>query len=188
VRKHPGLRVPGHGDGFELLVRAIVGQQVSVAGARTVLGRMTSELGRARTTPIDGLTHHFPDAGALAGASPTSFPMPKARAATIRHAARAVASGELRIDPGVEREELRRRLGAVAGVGPWTVAYVGVRALGDPDVFMPTDLGVRHALEQLGCSGDARAAAERAQSWRPWRSYALLHLWTGLSGGRRNDR
>jgi AraC family transcriptional regulator of adaptative response / DNA-3-methyladenine glycosylase II len=149
---------------------------------------MVAELGCPRAAPDDGLTHHFPDAATLADAAPSSFPMPKARAATIREAARAVASGDLRIDPGVERDGLRRRLGALPGIGPWTVAYVGLRALGDPDVFMPTDLGVRHAFEQLGCPGDARAAAERAESWRPWRSYALLHLWTGLSGGRGNDR
>ncbi len=114
--------------------------------------------------------------------------MPGARAATIQRVARAVASGELRIDAGAEREELRSRLAALPGIGPWTLAYVGLRALGDPDVFMPTDLGVRRALEELGRPGDPRAAAALAESWRPWRSYALVHLWTGLGGTRGNDR
>ncbi len=182
VRKHPGLRVPGHVDGFEILVRAIVGQQISVAGARTVLGRITKARGAPLAIPEGRLTHAFPTAAELASADPDALPMPKARAATIRRVALAVASGELVIDPGVEREELRARLLAIPGVGPWTVAYVGLRALGDPDVFLPTDLGVRHALERLGCAGDPHAAAARAEAWRPWRSYALMQLWTSLSG------
>jgi AraC family transcriptional regulator, regulatory protein of adaptative response / DNA-3-methyladenine glycosylase II len=181
VRKHPGLRVPGHVDGVELLVRAIVGPQVSVTGARAVLGRITNALGTPLAIPDGGLTRAFPTAAALAAASLEAFPMPKARAATVQRVATAVASGELVIDPGVEREELRARLLAIPGVGPWTVAYVGLRALGDPDVFLPTDLGARHALEHLGCDGDARAAVTQAESWRPWRSYALMHLWTSLS-------
>lgn len=123
----------------------------------------------------------FPTAAAVAAAPLETFPMPKARAATVQRVARAVASGELVVDPGVEREELRARLLAMPGVGPWTVAYVMLRALGDPDVFLPTDLGVRHALEHLGRPGDARAAAAQAEAWRPWRSYALMHLWTSLS-------
>jgi AraC family transcriptional regulator of adaptative response / DNA-3-methyladenine glycosylase II len=184
VRKHPhpGLRVPGHVDGFELVVRAIVGQQVSVAGARTVLGRITAKLGQPLAIPDGDLTHAFPTAEAVAAAAPDAFPMPKSRAATVQRVAAAVASGELVIDPGVDRDELRDRLLAIPGVGPWTVEYVALRALGDPDVFLPTDLGVRHALEQLGCSGEAKAAATQAESWRPWRSYALMHLWTSLSG------
>ena len=181
VRKRPGLRVPGHGDGFELLVRAIVGQQVSVTGARTVLGRMTKSAGVPLANPDGELTRHFPDAATLAAADPTTFPMPRARAETIGRVARRVAAGDLLVDPGVERDELRRRLLAIPGIGPWTVAYVDLRALGDPDVFMPTDLGVRRALEQLGVPGDPRAAAARAEAWRPWRSYALMHLWTALA-------
>jgi AraC family transcriptional regulator of adaptative response / DNA-3-methyladenine glycosylase II len=181
VRKHPGLRAPGHVDGFEVLVRAIVGQQVSVTGARTVLGRITARLGTPLPTPESGLTMQFPTPAAMAEAPLEAFPMPRARAATIQRVATAVASGELVIDPGVERDELQRRLLAIAGVGHWTVAYVLLRALGDPDVFLPTDLGVRRALEHLGCPGDARAAAARAESWRPWRSYALMQLWTSLT-------
>jgi AraC family transcriptional regulator, regulatory protein of adaptative response / DNA-3-methyladenine glycosylase II len=184
VRKHAGLRVPGHIDGFEIIMRAIVGQQVSVAGARTVLGRLTTALGTPAPQSAgasDGLTMYFPTATAIAAAPLEQFPMPKARAATMQRVATAVADGDLVIDPGVDREELRSRLLAIPGVGPWTVAYVALRALGDPDVFLPTDLGVRHALEHLGSAGDAAAATARAEAWRPWRSYALLHLWTSLS-------
>ncbi len=180
-RKRPGLRVPGHVDGFELLVRAIVGQQVSVAGARTVLGRITAALGTRLASPSGGVTMQFPSAAVIAAAAPETFPMPKARAATVQRVATAVASGELVVDPGVDRAEVRERLLRLAGVGPWTVAYVALRALSDPDVFLPTDLGVRHAMEQLGEAGGARAISARAEAWRPWRSYALMHLWTSLS-------
>jgi AraC family transcriptional regulator of adaptative response / DNA-3-methyladenine glycosylase II len=183
VRKRPGLRVPGHVDGFEVLVRAIVGQQVSVAGARTVLGRIAAAIGEPLAAPDadNGVTTCFPDAEAVAEAPPETFPMPRARAETLRRVAIEVADGGLVIDPGADRDELRRRLLAIPGVGPWTVAYVELRALGDPDVFLATDLGVRRALERRGLAGDPRSAATLAESWRPWRSYALLHLWTGLA-------
>ncbi len=180
--KHPGLRVPGHVDGFELLVRAIVGQQVSVAGARTVLGRITAALGNPRVVPDGDLTVHFPGPRAIAAAPLEMFPMPRARAETVQRVAAAVASGELLVDPGADREALRASLLAIPGIGPWTVEYVALRALGDPDAFLPTDLGVRHALEHLGAPGDTRSARERAESWRPWRSYALMHLWASLAG------
>ena len=182
VGKHPGLRVPGHVDGFELLVRAIVGQQVSLAGARTVLGRMTAELGAALAAPDGGITLGFPTPAAVAAASPESFPMPMARATAVQQVAAAVERGDLFVDSGAERDSLYAQLLAMRGVGPWTVGYVGLRALGDPDVFLPTDLGVRRALEQLGCASDPTSAATRAQCWRPWRSYSLMHLWTSLSG------
>jgi AraC family transcriptional regulator of adaptative response / DNA-3-methyladenine glycosylase II len=182
VRKHPGTRVPGHVDGFEVLVRAIVGQQVSVAGARTVLGRIVAAVGEPLTATDGGVTMCFPTPGAMAEAPPATFPMPRARAETLRRVAGAVAGGELVVDPGVDRDELERRLLAVPGIGPWTVAYVALRALGDPDVFLPTDLGVRRALEHRGRPGDPRAAIAVAESWRPWRSYALVHLWAGPAG------
>jgi AraC family transcriptional regulator of adaptative response / DNA-3-methyladenine glycosylase II len=182
VRKHPGLRVPGHVDGFEVLVRAIVGQQVSVAGARTVLGRIVAALGDPLPMPEGDITTRFPRAIALAEAPDEALPMPASRAATIRRAAAAVAAGELAVDPGADRDELRARLLAMPGIGAWTADYVALRALGDPDVFLPGDLGVRRALEALGGPGDARGAAARAEPWRPWRSYALTHLWTTLTG------
>jgi AraC family transcriptional regulator of adaptative response / DNA-3-methyladenine glycosylase II len=182
VRKHPGLRVPGHVDGFEVLVRAIVGQQVSVAGARTVLGRVVAALGEPLPMPDGEIVTRFPSATALAGAPADALPMPKARAATVRRAAAAIAGGDLALDPGVDRDELRARLLALPGIGPWTADYVALRALGDPDVFLAGDLGARRALEALGGPGDARGAAACAAAWRPWRSYALTHLWTTLTG------
>ena len=184
VAKRPGLRTPGHGDGFEIAVRAIVGQQVSVAGARTVLARQSEALGEPVPVGRDacGLVRLFPSPSAFADADPAVFPMPKARAETIRRLGSAVAEGSIEIDPGADRDALRARLLALPGIGPWTVSYVELRALGDPDVFLPTDLGVRHALERLGQGGDARSAELIAERWRPWRSYALMHLWSSLAG------
>jgi AraC family transcriptional regulator of adaptative response / DNA-3-methyladenine glycosylase II len=182
VRKHPGLRVPGHVDGFEVLVRAIVGQQVSVAGARTVLGRIVDALGEPLPAPEGDVVTRFPAAEVLAEAPDEALPMPATRAATIRRAAAAVAAGDLAVGPGVDRDELRARLVAIPGIGGWTADYVALRALGDPDVFLPSDLGVRRALEALGGPREARRAERRAEAWRPWRSYALTHLWTTLTG------
>jgi len=161
VRSCPGLRVPGAADGFELAVRAIVGQQVSVAGARTVLGRMVET--------YDG----FPRPDALADADPGSFPFPRARGRALVEVARLVAAGELRLNPEADREEACARLLAVPGIGPWTVSYIAMRALGDRDRFPPGDVAVRRALERLGSAADP-------DRWRPWRSYALIHLWRSL--------
>jgi AraC family transcriptional regulator of adaptative response / DNA-3-methyladenine glycosylase II len=127
------------------------------------------------------VTTCFPSAEAVAEAPPDTFPMPRARAETLRRVATEVAEGGLVIDPGTDRDEMRARLLAIPGIGPWTVAYVSLRALGDPDVFLATDLGVRRALERGGVDGGPRSAAALAESWRPWRSYALLHLWTSLA-------
>jgi AraC family transcriptional regulator of adaptative response / DNA-3-methyladenine glycosylase II len=160
VRARPGLRVPGAFDGFELAVRAVVGQQVSVAGARTVLGRLAAEHG--------GL-----DAAALAEADPAGFPFPRARGAALVEVARLVTAGELRLDPPADAAETRARLLAVPGIGPWTVSYIAMRALGDRDVFLGGDLGVRRALAALGGKPDPAR-------WRPWRSYAVMHLWRSL--------
>jgi AraC family transcriptional regulator of adaptative response / DNA-3-methyladenine glycosylase II len=173
VRRRPGLRVPGCVDGFELAVRAIVGQQVSVAGARTVLGRLVAEYG-GPVTPVEGLTHRFPAPAALAAGDPTRLPFPRTRARALVELARLVAEGDLRLDAGADPAETRAQLTAIPGVGPWTADYVAMRALGDPDVFLPGDVGIRDALARLGGpADDAR--------WRPWRSYAVVHLWRSLS-------
>ena len=166
VSARPGLRSPGAADGAELAVRAVVGQQISVAGARTLLGR----LAEAHGTPHGG-GRLFPTGERLAAVDPETLPMPRARARTIGALARAVSDGELDLRPGADREAVRARLLAIPGIGPWTANYIALRALGDPDVFLAADLGVRRALERLG--GDP-AAAER---WRPFRSYATHHLW-----------
>jgi AraC family transcriptional regulator of adaptative response / DNA-3-methyladenine glycosylase II len=173
VRRRPGLRVPGAVDGFELAVRAIVGQQVSVAGARTVLGRLVAEHGEPLAEADGGLTHLFPAAAALAGAEPGSFPFPRARGEALAEVARLAAAGELMLDPPADPAETRAALTAVRGIGPWTASYIAMRALGDRDAFLPGDVGVRHALARLGGQADP-------ERWRPFRSYAVMQLWRSL--------
>ena len=178
VAAWPGMRVPGSVSGIEMAVRAVIGQQVSVAGARTVTARLLTTYGKPVNSDIHpGVTHHFPTADALAAADPATLPMPRARARTLVGLCAAVADGRLDLEVGADRAETTAALLALPGVGPWTADYVRLRALGDPDVLLSTDLGVRRALERLGVAGDPRSAAERGQGWRPWRSYALMHLW-----------
>ena len=171
VAKRPGLRVPGAVDGAEIAVRAVLGQQVSVAAARTVAGRLTAAYGTLLAEPDGGLTHLFPAPDALAGAD---IPCPAKRATALRGLCAALAIGTLDLDRGTDRQAAYDALVALPGIGPWTASYVALRALGDPDAFLPADLGVRHALAALGTDVSA------TESWRPWRSYALLHLWTSL--------
>ncbi len=180
VRARPGLRVPGTVDPFELAVRAVLGQQVSVAGARTLAGRLVADLGGPET---DGL-RPFPDAADLAAAGPDrlrSIGLTGARAATLAALADAVAGG-LDLDPGADRDRARAALLALPGIGPWTADYVALRALGDPDVFPSGDLVLRHALAELPGGTrtpvSAAVAAGLAAAWRPWRGYAAQHLWT----------
>jgi AraC family transcriptional regulator of adaptative response / DNA-3-methyladenine glycosylase II len=180
VRGLPGLRVPGSVDGAEMAVKAVIGQQVSVVGARTVAGRLVTAYGKplTRTGGADGgLTHQFPTADVLASVDPETLPMPRARARTLVRLAAAAANGEVDLDPGADRDEVQAALLAMPGIGPWTADYLRMRVLGDPDSFLASDLGVRRGLERLGAAGDPRSAADRAEAWRPWRSYALMHLW-----------
>ncbi len=177
----PGCRVPGTVDGSELAVRAVLGQQVSVAGARTLAGRLVQACGEVLAAPDGGLTHLFPTAGALAAIDPALLAMPTARKRALTGLCRAIADGDIVLDPGADRDELDARLQALPGIGPWTTSYIALRALGDPDAFLPSDLGVRHALERLGSAGDPATAAALAERWRPWRSYALMHLWSSLT-------
>jgi AraC family transcriptional regulator of adaptative response / DNA-3-methyladenine glycosylase II len=181
VAKTPGRRSPGHVDGAELVFRAVLGQQVSVAGARTHAGRLVAVAGTPLDEPDGGLTHVFPRPAAVAEVDPASLGMPERRKTTLRTLATGLSDGTFVVDPGADRVALERQLAAVPGVGPWTASYIAMRGLGDPDVFMAGDLGVRRALERLGVPGDPRSSAERARSWRPWRSYALHHLWASLS-------
>jgi AraC family transcriptional regulator of adaptative response / DNA-3-methyladenine glycosylase II len=181
LRRRPGLRVPGHVDGPELAIRAVLGQQVSVAAAATHAARLVRDCGQPLPAPDGSLTHLFPSPGAIATADPVLFKMPASRRATITRLATALAEGEVGIDIGADRAELERRLTRIGGIGPWTAAYVALRALGDPDVFLATDLGVKQALLRLGRPADARAATALADGWRPWRSYATVHLWASLA-------
>jgi AraC family transcriptional regulator of adaptative response / DNA-3-methyladenine glycosylase II len=170
VRKHPGLRAPGAVDGFEMAVRAVIGQQISVRGARTLLGRITAEHGDA----FDD--HHvFPSAQRFAAIDPATLPMPRSRATTLLALAEACASGELTLDPGADRGRERAMLLDLPGVGPWTADYLLMRAMGDPDVLLSTDLGVRKAAEALGLD-----LTGGRPEWAPWRSYATFHLWSSL--------
>jgi len=177
LRANPGLRVPGHVDGFEVAVRAVVGQQISVAGARTILGRLVREYGEAVADAPQPLTHLFPSPEGLAGADPERLPMPRSRGRALVAVAVAVARGEVVLDRSVDLPDARRALLALPGIGPWTADYIALRALGDPDVFMGTDLGVRQGLARMGLRD---AGSDVFQRWSPWRSYALMHVWKSL--------
>jgi AraC family transcriptional regulator, regulatory protein of adaptative response / DNA-3-methyladenine glycosylase II len=175
----PGLRVPGAWDPFELAVRAVLGQQVSVAGAVTIAGRLVRAFGRPlENAPAAWLTHLFPRPDALAAADLSGFGVPRARAETIREIARRVADGRLLLDSPAGLEETVARLQEVPGIGPWTAHYIALRALGEPDAFPASDLGLRRALATNGRMPNEREVEARAESWRPWRAYAVLALWS----------
>jgi AraC family transcriptional regulator, regulatory protein of adaptative response / DNA-3-methyladenine glycosylase II len=194
ARANPGRRSPGHVDGSELALRAVLGQQVSVAAARRLGARLTAAYGKPLSRPDGPLTHCFPAAETLAAADPGVLPMPRSRALALTGLAAALAGGEVSLDPGADRDRAAAALLALPGIGPWTASYIRMRALSDPDAFLPTDIGVLEALTRLGVlpagTGPsarvraARAAAGLAQrlaeNWRPWRSYAVHHLWAFL--------
>ena len=187
---NPGRRSPGHVDGNELALRAVLGQQVSVTAARRLGARLVAAYGKPLSRPDGPLTHCFPEAGTLAAADPAALPMPRSRALALTGLASALASGELVLDPGAERDRAEAVLLALPGIGPWTASYIRMRALSDPDAFLPSDVGVLAALARLGAvpagtgpaarGRAARAAAALAENWRPWRSYAVHHLWAYL--------
>lgn len=179
VKLRPGLRLPGSVDGFELAVRAVIGQQVSVAAARTVAGRLVERLGEPLSSPVAGVTHRFPSPARLAAADPASLPMPKARGRALCELARLVECGELDLGTGADREGATAALLSVPGIGPWTASYVAMRALADPDAYPQGDVGLRQALHQLG-HAEPEPADRTADAWRPWRSYAVMHLWRSL--------
>ena len=163
----PGRRVPGAVDGAELAVRAVIGQQVSVAGARTVAARVATALGRPLSDPRGTLRVTFPSAEALATADPALLPLPATRRRTVQALARAIAEQRLAVGAATERDELRERLLQIPGIGEWTVAYVLMR-LGDTDAFPATDHGVRSALDR------ARRAGRGRGGYTPGRSLATL--------------
>lgn len=177
VRAVPGRRSPGTVDGAELAVRAVLGQGVTVAAARTLAGRLVAVHGTPLAAPSGGVTHCFPAPAALAAADPATLPGPTVRRTALARLAHALAAGDLQLDPGVDRGDTVRRLRAIPGIGPWTAAYVAMRALGDPDSLLVGDVAVRHALAARGGPTERRAIAALADRWRPWRSYATHHLW-----------
>ncbi|GGL86757.1 DNA-3-methyladenine glycosylase [Nakamurella endophytica] len=182
VAQRPGLRVPGAVDGPEMLVRALLGQQVSVTAARTALGRLARHAG----TPLPpelaqaagpALTHAFPGPDELAALEPADIPGPQRRALAVIRAAQDEAAGDLVLDAGRRPGDLTAQLAARPGIGPWTAGYVTMRVLGDPDVLLPGDVGLRQGAAALGLPPDDAALAVRAAAWRPFRSYAGAHLW-----------
>ncbi len=181
VRRRPGMRVPGGVDGVEISVRAVLGQQVSVASARILAARLVARCGEELPGSLADteLTHLFPRSFAIA-AELEDFPIPRARREALRGLTGALASDDIALDPGVDRVEAERRLVELPGIGPWTASYIAMRALGDPDAFLPTDLGVRRAVSRLGHADDARSVAALAERWRPWRAYAVRHLWASF--------
>lgn len=190
VARHPGLRVPGHVDGSEVAIRAVLGQQISVARARALAASLTErygdplEIGHAddesqSRSQEPGLSRLFPSAASLAAIDPDQLPMPRSRGRALVQLCGAIASGAVALDRSADRSDVRAKLLAVPGIGPWTADYIAMRALGDPDVFLPTDVGVRQAMARLG--EEPRHAEELSQAWRPWRSYAQMHLWTLLT-------
>jgi len=172
VAARPGLRVPGAVDGGELAIRAVLGQQVSVAAARTHAGRLVAAAGEPLPAPDGALTHFWPAPAAVAEAAP-ALGLPRARRIAVAALAEALADG-LVLEPGGDLAAARSALLELPGIGPWTADYVALRALGDPDAWLPGDLGVRHALARLG------AGPEAAEAWRPHRAHAVIRLWASL--------
>lgn len=183
VARRPGLRVPGAWDPFETAVRTILGQQVSVKAARTLAARLASRFGRALPAGIarEGLTRLFPRAEELAEADVASIGLTSRRADTLRVLAREVALGRVDLGPAASLDEAEARLAGVPGIGPWTAQVIALRALGEPDALPAGDLGLRKALAQGGSLPTVAAVEARARGWRPWRAYALIHLWTELA-------
>jgi AraC family transcriptional regulator of adaptative response / DNA-3-methyladenine glycosylase II len=178
VRANPGMRVPGALDPFEVGVRAVLGQQVTVAGATTLAGRLVQAHGRtvAGLQPL-GLTHLFPAPRTLRNADLTEIGLPAARANALRGFAGEIAGGRLQLEPGRDLAETTSALVALPGFGDWTAQYIAMRACGERDAFPAGDLGLRRALDAT----NAKAAATRAEAFRPWRSYAAMHLWSSLA-------
>jgi AraC family transcriptional regulator, regulatory protein of adaptative response / DNA-3-methyladenine glycosylase II len=173
VARTPGIRVPGSVDGSEIVLRALIGQQITVAAARTALSRLTHALGERLVQPDSELTTLFPTAEAIAEHGAEVLTGPRKRIDTIIAVSAAIAAGELDVHVGADREELTATLEKFSGIGPWTSGYVRMRVLGSPDVLLPGDVAVRKGAEKLGITD----LAERSAAWRPWRSYAGMHLW-----------
>ena len=172
VAAGPGRRVPASPDAAETAVRAVLGQQVSIAGARTLTGRLVAAAGEPLQEPLGTLTHAFPRPAALAEVDLEAVGLTGARRRTVRGLATALADGSLSLGPGADRDDAGRALLALPGIGPWTAALVALRGLADPDVWLPGDLALRRSLAALGSSD-----TDAANRWRPWRSYAVMHLW-----------
>lgn len=177
VGSHPGRRVPRTVDPEEFAVRAVLGQQVSTAAARTHAARLVSAYGDPITDPQGGLTHLFPTPHLLASMDPSDLALPQSRRCTLMGLVEALAQGGLDLDLGADWHEARAKLNALPGFGPWTVESIAMRSMGDPDAFLSGDLGVKIAAAQLGLPTTPKALTEHSYLWRPWRSYAVQYLW-----------
>lgn len=177
LRRRPGLRLPSGWDGFEIAVRAVIGQQVSVAAARTLTARLAHRHGTPLATPFAGLAQVFPTPAALADVDLTEIGLTRARADTVRGLSRALLEGRVDFNPERTLEDFTSRWVALPGIGPWTAHYMALRALGHPDAFPADDLVLQKAVPADGTRMTARALAARADAWRPWRAYAVIQLW-----------
>jgi len=178
VDKAPGRRIPRTVDAAEFAIRAVIGQQVSTAAARTHAARLAARFGEPVDDPSGGLSRLFPDMSGLAGADPeTVLAVPRSRRRTVVELAAAIAGGDVDLAAGADWELARSQLAAVPGLGPWTIEIIAMRGLGDPDAFPATDLGVRQAAKALDLPHSPAALTRRAEPWRPWRGYAVQYLW-----------
>jgi AraC family transcriptional regulator of adaptative response / DNA-3-methyladenine glycosylase II len=186
VARTPGIRIPGSVDPHATLFRTVVGQQISVAAARTTHGRLVMELGDPLPPGLAGVvTHVFPTAERIAAHGRDVLRGPRRRIETMMRVAEELASGALHLDAGASADDLRGALVALPGIGPWTAGYVSMRVLGSPDVLLGTDLIVRQGAARIGLPDAVRALEVHAAAWAPWRSYATLHLWRAVTAGAR---
>jgi len=182
VAARPGLRVPGAWDGFEVGVRAILGQQITVAAAIRIAGGIAAQYGEPLDEPVPGfpgLTRVFPSADSLAGADLSGLPMPRARSSSLSGLAAAVAANPRLFGPRASLEEAIATLRRLPGIGEWTAQYIAMRELREPDAFPAADIGLMRAMtDEAGVRPSATALTARAEAWRPWRAYAAIHLWS----------
>jgi AraC family transcriptional regulator, regulatory protein of adaptative response / DNA-3-methyladenine glycosylase II len=187
VKSRPGLRVPGAWDGFELAIRAVLGQQISVTAAAGLAGRLVAAYGDCLAEPDGDLTHIFPRPERLAAADLTSLGMPRSRAAALSAVAAAAVADRHVFDANCELEDAVKRLRSIRGVGEWTAQYIALRQLREPDAFPAADLGLMRAIaSREGRDHSSSELFDRAHAWRPWRAYAAQHLWTSEAPPRKS--
>ncbi|MCP5051205.1 MAG: DNA-3-methyladenine glycosylase 2 family protein [bacterium] len=191
ISSFPGLRVPGGWDNFEIAVRTVIGQQISIPGANTITRRLVQRCGtELNPSPLEGITHLFPTPAAIASADLSGLGIPGKRAKTITMLAEKVADGDIVLEGNVQPETVKRRLMEIPGIGQWTTEYIAMRALREPDAFPGTDLAIKRELEEIGpgpSAGTRLQTGGRPDVWRPWRSYAAMYLWKNY-GTRMNNK
>lgn len=180
ISKAPGQRIPRTVDEHELAIRVVLGQQVSMEAARTHAGRIVAAYGRPVADADGGLTHVFPVVDDLSEIDPQHLACPRSRQRSLAALIAALNGGDVVLDSGCDWNRAREQLQALPGIGPWSAEMIAMRALGDPDAFPATDLGVAIAARRLGLPSTPKFLIERSSGWRPWRSYATQHLWTAL--------